>query len=136
MAAGCGDEEADDGGDGGGGPSAPTSLTITLDRDGVEGSQPPERKELDCDGGDEPACAALEGVTAADVAPVPPDTPCTEIYGGPDEVQVTGTLNGEAVDETLTRANGCEIERFDALAPALRELYPGYTPGEALQGGY
>lgn len=137
TAAGCGDEEGDGGGDGGTGSAGASALTITLDRDGAEGSQPPEEESVECDAdADDPVCAALAEVSVAELAPVPPDTACTEIFGGPDEVQVTGTLNGEPVDETLTRANGCEIERFDALAPALRELYPGYTPGEAIQGGY
>jgi hypothetical protein len=138
VAAGCGDDEADGGAaDGGGGSSGATTLTLVLDRDGEEGSQPPEEKSVDCAADpDDAACAALADVTAADLGPVPPDTACTEIFGGPDELQVSGTLHGQPVDETLTRANGCEIERYDALTPALRELFPGYTPGEAIQGGY
>ena len=136
VAVGCGDEESGNGGDGADSTGGETTLTLTLDRDGPEGSQPPEEKALDCSASSEPACAALDGVTAADLAPVSPDTACTEIFGGPDELQVSGTLNGDPVDETLTRANGCEIERYDALTPALRELFPGYTPGEAIQGGY
>lgn len=137
VAAGCGDEGDGDGGDGGAGSDGATTLTIVLDRDGEEGSQPPEEKSVECGAdADDAVCAALAGVTAAALGPVSADTACTEIYGGPDEASVEGTLNGDPVDERLTRANGCEIERFDALAPALRELFPGYTPGAAIQGGY
>ena len=29
----------------------------------------------------------------------------------------------------FTRANGCEIDRFDRITPLLRELFPDYEPG-------
>lgn len=134
VAAGCGDGDGGSpgGGAAGGAGGGETVLTITLDRDG-EGGRAPEEATVECDGrGADAVCAALAGVGADDLAPVPAATPCTEIYGGPDEATVAGTLGGEPVDETLTRANGCEIERFDHLVPALRELFPGYVPGEAL----
>jgi hypothetical protein len=51
--------------------------------------------------------------------PVPEDTACTEIFGGPQRAEITGTLGGKRVDATFTRANGCEIERWDALGAVL-----------------
>jgi hypothetical protein len=36
------------------------------------------------------------------------------------------------VDATLTRANGCEIERFDRFAELLAQLFPDYEPGASL----
>ena len=45
--------------------------------------------------------------------PLPPDSVCTQIYGGPEEAEVVGTLNGEQVNATFSRQNGCEIDRFD-----------------------
>jgi hypothetical protein len=48
-------------------------------------------------------------------------------------VTITGTLDGEAVNAKLTRANGCEIDRFDKFVPVLQELYPDYEPGASLQ---
>ena len=57
---------------------------------------------------------------------------CTEIYGGPDEVTLEGTIGGEPVDATFTRANGCEIDRFDRITPLLEELFPDYKPGASL----
>ncbi len=44
---------------------------------------------------------------------------CTEIYGGPETAHVTGTLDGEAVDVTITRNNGCGIADYEALFEAL-----------------
>ncbi|MBA2240499.1 MAG: hypothetical protein H0W09_04545 [Solirubrobacterales bacterium] len=57
---------------------------------------------------------------------------CTELYGGPDEAEISGRIDGDELQATLTRANGCEIERFDAALPLLRELFPGYEPGASL----
>lgn len=42
---------------------------------------------------------------------------CTQQYGGPERAVVTGTLEGEEVDATFSRENGCEIARFDTLLP-------------------
>ena len=44
---------------------------------------------------------------------------CTELYGGPETAHVTGTLDGEAVDVTITRNNGCGVADYDALFEAL-----------------
>jgi hypothetical protein len=55
--------------------------------------------------------------------PVPPDSACTEIYGGPQVAQVDGTVDGEPVSASFDRANGCEISRWEALSPWL--LPPG-----------
>ena len=45
---------------------------------------------------------------------------------------LAGTIDGEPVDARLTRANGCEIERFDRFAKLLMQLFPDYEPGGAL----
>ena len=126
AAAGCGDDDEDASGADAGGA---TELTVTLDADGP-GAEEPKSESVSCEAGaDSSPCATL---TAADVEPVGADTPCTEIYGGPDEATVEGTIAGEPVNATLTRANGCEIERFDRFTPLLQELFPGYTPGASL----
>ena len=44
---------------------------------------------------------------------------CTELYGGPETAHLTGTLDGEPVDVTITRNNGCGITDYDALFEAL-----------------
>jgi hypothetical protein len=55
---------------------------------------------------------ALEGL--------PPDTICTQIYGGPEEAEVTGVVDGAQVHASFSRQNGCEIDRWDRLAPVLQ----------------
>ena len=126
LVAGCGDED-DDGDDAA--PGGSTELTVTLDADGPGGEQP-QIEQVSCEPRvDGSPCARL---AATDLAPLDPATPCTEIYGGPDEVEVEGTIDGQQVRATLSRANGCEIERFDHLTPLLQELFPGYKPGESI----
>lgn len=55
-------------------------------------------------------------------APVPKGTACTQIYGGPEIAQVTGTYNGERVDTEFSRGNGCDIERWNKVS----FLFPGH----------
>jgi hypothetical protein len=56
-------------------------------------------------------------------APLPPDLACTQIYGGPQKARVVGTVTGKRVWATLTRTDGCQIARWNRLAPWL--LPPG-----------
>jgi hypothetical protein len=124
---GCGEEDETSE------PVASTNLVIELDPDGP-GGKPAQSTQVLCeDGMDTSPCPQLAELAASDLAPVSPQTACTEIFGGPDVVTITGTLATEAVDAKLTRANGCEIDRFDKFVPVLEELYPGYKPGQALQ---
>ena len=58
-------------------------------------------------------CAKL---TRAAFAPVPRDTMCTQIYDGPQQALVTGTLQGRKVWARFKRTNGCETARWDRLA--------------------
>jgi hypothetical protein len=125
LIAGCGDDDDEGSGDGG----TATELSVTLDPDGP-GRQEAATEVIQCETGDGSECGRLE---PADFAPIDPQTACTEIYGGPDELHVEGTVAGDEVNTTMTRANGCEIERFDRLVPLLRDLYPDYEPGAALQ---
>lgn len=45
------------------------------------------------------------------------DQICTEIYGGPQEATIAGTLNGEDVLKQLGRKNGCEISEWQTFEP-------------------
>ncbi|WP_337063297.1 SSI family serine proteinase inhibitor [Kineococcus sp. G2] len=112
-------------------PSGPASLTVTVD-DGAGGTS---TWTLECaaDGtasGTHPdpaaACAAL-AAAGEPFAPVPPDTACTQVYGGPQRATVTGTWAGREVDARFTRTDGCEIARWDAVAALL-------SPGAAAAG--
>ncbi|KWX01619.1 Uncharacterized protein LI90_2651 [Carbonactinospora thermoautotrophica] len=56
-------------------------------------------------------------------APVPRDTVCTFVYGGPQTATVTGFWNGRSVDANFNRVGGCEIARWDAIAPVIDPLH-------------
>ena len=44
---------------------------------------------------------------------------CTQLYGGPQTLRVTGTIDGRAVNRRFARTNGCEIADFARVAGAL-----------------
>ena len=69
------------------------------------------------------ACRRLATGAAKLFAPIPPDTVCTEIYGGPQMARVVGTVKGKGVWATFTRTNGCHVGRWNQLSPWL--LPPG-----------
>ena len=109
---------------------ARTAVEITVWPKG-QGKGPTRTAQLVCDpvSGSVPdpaaACAALlskAGRAALDEPPL--DAMCTELYGGPAEARIVGTVDGEPVDARLSRVNGCEIERWHALAAVL----PAYQP--------
>jgi hypothetical protein len=113
---GCG---SGSGGDTGSAPAQPRwDLTITYWPQGRHG--PSTTASLTCDpnGGTHPvpdkACAALDAHSEA-LHPVPLDMACTEIYGGDQVARVTGP----GLKANFNRTNGCEIARWDALAPVL-----------------
>jgi len=117
VAAGCGSGTGS--GDAAEPPSQPRyDLQITYWPDGKDGES--RTAELTCDptGGTHPdparACTALDAHPEA-LHPVPADMACTQIYGG-DQVAL---VEGNGVHAIFNRSNGCEIERWDALAPVL-----------------
>ena len=67
----------------------------------------------------EKACAALDAHAEA-LHPVPGDLACAEIYGGDQVAEVTGvTPSTGSLRALFDRTNGCEIARWDALAPLI-----------------
>jgi len=103
---------------------ASTSLNVTVWPDGQ--GQPGKRTyTLRCAplGGTLPkraeACTKLTAMTRP-FAPVPKNTACTDLYGGPQEALVTGRLRGYSVRATFSRTNGCEIGRWNRV----RFLFP------------
>lgn len=44
---------------------------------------------------------------------------CTQQYGGPQVAVVTGTFHGRSVDCMFSRTDGCEISRWNTMAPLL-----------------
>ena len=117
---GCGD------GAGGGAAGDPGTgnLQITyIPEPGVT----PRKADLVCPAStadDTAACEEIESLTPA-FDPVPADQACSQQYGGPEQVVLSGTWAGKPVDTTLTRTNGCEIDRYEALAPVLLPLVGG-----------
>jgi hypothetical protein len=88
---------------GGGGTASGTSVTVTYWPDG---SNPSQKTTTTYTG----------KINVADLAPVPANTPCTMIYGGPQKATITGTVDGQPVNATFDRTNGCEITRWEKLA--------------------
>jgi hypothetical protein len=60
------------------------------------------------------ACARLMPLKAP-FAPTPSGTPCTQIYGGPQEALVTGRFRGAPVRADFSRKDGCEIARWNRV---------------------
>jgi hypothetical protein len=108
LVAGCGS-------DGSGGSGEPRyDLTISYWPAGRGGEERSATLTCDPDGGTHPdpngACDDLLQNEDA-LRPVAGDVACTEIYGGPQ----LATISGSGVQSTLSRSNGCEISRWDAL---------------------
>jgi len=123
--AGCGAAEEGDGGDAPQPePAPPTSALEVTVWPGGEGAGPEESWTLECDppGGTHPApdagCSLLAGNEDL-LEPLPEDVMCTQQYGGPEQAWLRGTFEGRSVDLRYARANGCEIARWDRLAPLL-----------------
>ena len=111
LLTGCG-SASDSGG------SAPRyDLTVIYWPNGPDGESVEATLTCDPDGGTHPdpdgACAALADNEDA-LEPVPGDVACTEIYGGDQVARITGS-----VEASFSRANGCEIARWDALKAVL-----------------
>jgi hypothetical protein len=94
-------------------------LTVTYWPAGRGGESRSATLECDPDGGSHPdpvsACDALLKNEDA-LQRVAGDVACTEIYGGPQLATIAGTREGAGVHATLSRTNGCEIARWEALA--------------------
>jgi hypothetical protein len=127
VAAGCG-SDSDDGGSAGGGGSTTettpaTELTVTYWPEGKAGSSAEATLTCDPAGGTHPdpqkACDLLASDAEA-LDPVPENSACTLLYGGPQEATVVGTLDGEKVDATFNRSGGCEIDRWDRMETVLQ----------------
>ena len=94
-------------------PADTTRLTVR-----VTGAGDPVVVELRC-GGREPCERSRLDKLAAATEPPDPARACTEVYGGPEEAHVTGTLEGRPVDVAITRSDGCGIADYERLFEAL-----------------
>jgi hypothetical protein len=91
------------------GSNTPTAKTWTLRCDPVGGTLPSRRA----------ACRRLAAAGTKLFAPVPRDTFCTQVYGGPHVARIVGTVKGKRVSASFSRANGCQIARWNRLSPWL-----------------
>lgn len=108
----AGDEPADPGTSG----SRLADLEVVLD----PGTGEPRRAQLACaSAGDSEACGELDALDPAVLEPTAAGRTCTEQFGGPETVRITGVLRGERVDATVDRTDGCEISRYDQVRPIL-----------------
>jgi hypothetical protein len=115
LVAGCGEEDEE--------PATPAGsladLTVTVDPDG-EGAKPPRETTVRCDAPeDADVCRAVGRLQPEAFEPTPGNVACTQQYGGPQTATVKGTLRGEPVDAQFSRVNGCEIARWNEVAPLL-----------------
>lgn len=83
------------------------ALTVTVWPQGPGGTS--YSRAVRCPGSS--ACARLARLKDP-FAPVPPGTPCTEIYGGPQVAVVRGTYEGRHVWARFRRSDGCEVARW------------------------
>lgn len=119
--AGCGDSGNESGPTS---PSKPTTAELTFVFE-AERSAVPKRVTLACpasDAASRSACRELERVPAETFDPIPPNKACTEIYGGPQTLQVSGQLGEATIESEFSRVNGCEISRWGSLSPVLESL--------------
>lgn len=93
-----------------------TTWTLTC-ADGVVGGDHPDAQN---------ACDAIAAAKSP-WAPVPKDMACTQVYGGAQTATVTGTWGGESVDARFARNDGCQIARWDRIAPLLQPGTPVTT---------
>jgi hypothetical protein len=124
LAAGCGEPSDGATPPGGGSKQADTVQIEVRARPNAE----PQTATVRCGSAPEAtgyitnASAACDAVAASKHVLIhgPPDNVmCTEIYGGPQQARITGTVDGQRVDLTVTREDGCAIALWDELEPLL-----------------
>ncbi|WP_018349699.1 hypothetical protein [Longispora albida] len=94
--------------------AGPTLLFVEL-RPG-QGAQPVQWT-ISCATGE--TCASLTPSAYAALAPVPAGAACTRIYGGPQTAWLFGLWQGEWVSASFSRADGCQLSRWERAASLL-----------------
>ncbi|MFV1989352.1 MAG: hypothetical protein ACC652_01265 [Acidimicrobiales bacterium] len=138
LAAACGDSSQSGDETLGDGPYPVATFDITItypDANDVDytisclGDTASVTGEVDVDG--PAACTRLadEDVRVRLVEGPPPDQICTEIYGGPDVAIIVGSHDGDVVDTTVDRTNGCGIDDWDQLLKGILPTALGLPEG-------
>ncbi len=100
-----------------------TSVTVSLR---PEAGMMAESKTVSCPAMtplEEEVCRQLFQISNQSFEPVAPMTPCTQIYGGPEELEISGVLRGRPVRARYWRNDGCELQRWQEVAPLARLLF-------------
>jgi hypothetical protein len=103
--AGCGGDDEQEAG----APADATRLQVEVTKAGPD----PIEMQLVCRG-----TCDIEQLRGAIAGARNEERACTLVYGGPEKAHVTGTVDGEPVDVTIDRADGCGIADYDALFAA------------------
>ena len=106
--AGCGGDDED--------PAAPADAT-QLNVEVTDAASQTIRMTLRCGG----TCDVARIQEALEQDPA---RACTQQYGGPEKAHVTGTLEGDEVDVTLARTDGCGIAAYETLFTAFGRQPP------------
>ncbi|MFJ8863660.1 SSI family serine proteinase inhibitor [Streptomyces sp. NPDC102451] len=103
-----------------------TRLTVTVSESGNPAANGTFELECEPAGGSHPAaqraCDLLDEAAASGKNPfvaTDRNAMCTQQAGGPAAARVQGTWQGESIDARFSRANGCEISRWNNLVPVL-----------------
>jgi hypothetical protein len=70
-------------------------------------------------------CAVIAKQGTRLFAPVPANTACSMIYGGPETATITGTVNGHKINSKFSRTDGCQISRWNTANAFF--TFPGYA---------
>ncbi len=118
VVAGCADDE-----DEAAAPArAETALVVRVDADGPRGAGRAKETTIRCEPGDTSrACKAAARLKPADFGPLPNDIACIELFGGPQTARISGRLRGEPVSTSLSRSDGCEINRWEGFKALLAQ---------------
>ena len=120
LALGCGGDASDAGTEPAAAAAWSASVRITADRDGPDGVAARSTRLRSPSSRRERACRRLRGLPRSAFAPVPAGTACTELYGGPQTGRIRGTVGGRRVNARYSRTDGCQIARYERVAPLLR----------------
>ncbi len=137
LAACGGDSKVDTptsvGGDDSGSLGPPTVLTFTY----KDGKKDRETARLTCTGergssgtgylakSADDACKQIDSAGKLLIDGPDETVACTQVYGGPETVKVSGRVDFETVDREFGRTNGCEIADWEKLQALLPPNAPG-----------
>ena len=121
LASGCGDS----------GPTAVTELTIARETGSSDAVLSPSQATLVCDGAAAhatgflrlaagPACTLVHrGAVQHVMAGQRSRRLCSQLYGGPQSAHIAGTVEGQRVNLTVTRTDGCGTADWQTLEAML-----------------